>query len=123
MSTSQRYQFHPFSEADFPMIREWLGQPHVTEWWGDRDEQFALVSGDLAEPAMEQFIVSANGRPFGYLQSFDLVAWPEDSFGAQPRGTRAIDQFIGEPEMIERGHGSAFTRAFVERLFAAGTPR
>ena len=123
MTTSHGYQFRSFSEAYFPLIRDWLAQPHVTEWWGDTEEQFALVSGDLAEPAMAQFIVSADGRPFGYLQSYDLAAWPDDSFGAQPRGTRAIDQFIGEPDMIGRGHGSAFIRAFVERQFAAGMPR
>ena len=35
-------------------------------------------------------------------------------FGAQPLGTRGIDQFIGEPDMIGRGHGSAFIRAFID---------
>ncbi len=121
--TSPAYQFRPFAEADFPMIREWLARPHVTEWWGDTEEQFALVSGDLAEPAMEQFIVSVDGRPFGYVQSFDLVAWPDGAFAGQPRGTRAVDQFIGEPDMINRGHGSGFIRAFADRLLAAGSPR
>jgi aminoglycoside 6'-N-acetyltransferase len=41
----------------------------------------------------------------------------------QPIGTRGIDQFIGEPEFIGRGHGSTFIRAFVERLFETGAPR
>jgi aminoglycoside 6'-N-acetyltransferase len=121
--TASRYEFRPFIEADFPIIREWLAQPHVVEWWGDTEEQFALVSGDLSEPAMDQFIVSADGRPFGYVQSFDLVAWPDPCFHDQPRGTRAVDQFIGEPDMINRGHGSGFMRAFAETLLAAGAPR
>ena len=30
---------------------------------------------------------------------------------------------IGEPGMIERGHGSAFIRTFIESLLASGTPR
>jgi aminoglycoside 6'-N-acetyltransferase len=123
MTAAQSYQFRDFSAADFPLIRRWLEMPHVVEWWGDTQEQFALVSGDLAEPAMDQFIVSADDYPLGYLQSYDLAAWPDDSFGAQPRGTRAIDQFIGEPDMIDRGHGSAFIRAFVEKQFASGLPR
>jgi aminoglycoside 6'-N-acetyltransferase len=38
-------------------------------------------------------------------------------------GTCGIDQFIGEPDMIERGHGSQFVRAFVDRLLATGCPR
>jgi aminoglycoside 6'-N-acetyltransferase len=120
--TSPAYQFRPFAEADFPMIREWLAQPHVIEWWGDADEQFALASGDLAEPAMEQFIVSADGRPFGYLQCYRLTAWNQ-GFGAHPEETRGIDQFIAEVDMVGRGHGSAMIRQFVDRLFENGVPR
>lgn len=41
----------------------------------------------------------------------------------EPDGTRVIDQMIGEPCMVKRGHGSAFVRWFVERLLAAGVPR
>ena len=33
-----------------------------------------------------------------------------------------MDQFIGEPEMIGVGHGSALIRAHAERLFAEGAP-
>ncbi|MFZ0847647.1 MAG: GNAT family N-acetyltransferase, partial [Hyphomicrobiaceae bacterium] len=40
-----------------------------------------------------------------------------------PRGSRGIDQFIGEPHMIGRGHGSACIAAVVDRLLAAGCPR
>jgi len=72
---------------------------------------------------MAQFIVTLNNRPFAYLQCYDPAAWPDNGFGLQPDGARGIDQFIGEPDMIDRGHGSAFIRAFVDDLFAAGTPR
>ncbi len=37
--------------------------------------------------------------------------------------TRGLDQFIGEPDMLDRGHGSAFIRAFADRLLANGAPR
>ena len=40
-----------------------------------------------------------------------------------PSGTRGIDQFIGEPDMTGRGHGSSFIRAFIVALIRAGTPR
>ena len=118
-----RYQFRPMSAADLPIVQHWLTAPHVVQWWGDADEQFALVSGDLANPDMDQFIVATDERPFGYLQSYNLSAWPDDAFSGHPAGTRAIDQFIGEPDMVDRGHGSAFIRAFVDGLLAAGTPR
>jgi aminoglycoside 6'-N-acetyltransferase len=108
--------------ADLPMIKHWLALPHVREWWGDPAEQYALVSGDLDEPAMDQFIVSIGGSDFGYIQCYDLTAW-NSGFGEQPKGTRGIDLFIGEPDMIERGHGSGLIRSFVDDRLAQGLPR
>jgi aminoglycoside 6'-N-acetyltransferase len=116
------YQFRPMTAEDFPLLRGWLVKPHVAEWWGDPREQFDLVSGDLLDPAMDQFIVVAD-RPFAYLQCYDPSVWPEGGLGPQPGGTRGIDQFIGEPHMVGRGHGSAFIRQFADTLFQGGAPR
>ena len=116
------YVFRPMIAADLPLIQRWLDLPHVKEWWGDPHQQYALVSGDLDEPAMDQYIVSMAGHAFGYLQCYDLSAW-NSGFGAQPQGSRGIDLFIGEPDMIERGHGSALIRAFVDGRLQNGAPR
>jgi aminoglycoside 6'-N-acetyltransferase len=116
------YFFRPMTSDDLPLIRRWLALPHVREWWGDPLEQYALVSTDLDEPAMDQFVFSATGSPLGYLQCYDLTAW-NTGFGPQPSGTRGIDLFIGEPEMIGRGHGSALIRRFVDDLLANGAAR
>jgi aminoglycoside 6'-N-acetyltransferase len=72
---------------------------------------------------MEQFIVTARGHPFAYLQCYDPDAWPDNGFGPQPSGTRGIDQFIGEPDMIDQGRGSALIRSFVDELLRARAPR
>jgi aminoglycoside 6'-N-acetyltransferase len=117
------YRFRRLRAGDLAMVRQWLAMPHVAEWWGDPDQQFELVIADLAEPAMEQFIVATDAGPFGYLQCYDLHAWPNAAFGPQPDGTRAIDQFIGIPEMVDRGHGSGFVSSFVDELLRSGTPR
>ena len=117
------YVFRPMTAADLPLVRRWLAQPHVAQWWGDTCEQFELVSGDLEVEAMDQFIVATDARPFGYIQCYDPDVWPDNGLGDHPRGTRGIDQFIGELAMVDRGHGSAFIRAFVDRLLASGTPR
>jgi aminoglycoside 6'-N-acetyltransferase len=117
-----RYAFREMTSGELPLIRRWLAEPHVREWWGDPVEQYALVSGDLDEAAMDQYIVFANGRAFGYLQCYDLTAW-NSGFGEQPRGTRGIDLFIGEVDMIAQGHGSAVVRAFVDARLKGGAPR
>ena len=116
------YNFRPMTAADLPLIQRWLAHPHVREWWGDPSEQYDLVSGDLDEPAMDQYVVSTDGTDFGYIQCYDLTAW-NSGFGTHPEGTRGIDLFIGEPGMIEIGHGSAFIRAFVDGRLASGAPR
>ncbi len=116
------YEFRPMTAADLPTIKRWLETPHVAAWWHDAAEQFELVSGDLGHPDMAQFIVVTGERPFAYLQCYNLSAW-NAGFGPQPEGTRGLDQFIGEADMLGRGHGSAFIRAFAERLLTNGTPR
>jgi aminoglycoside 6'-N-acetyltransferase len=116
------YTFRPMSASDLPTIKRWLETPHVREWWHDPAEQFELVSGDLDHPDMAQFIVAADGQEFAYLQCYNLTAW-DTALGPQPEGTRGLDQFIGKADMLDRGHGSAFVRAFADRLLATGTPR
>jgi aminoglycoside 6'-N-acetyltransferase len=119
---TEAYAFRAMTSADLPLIRRWLAEAHVREWWGDPHEQYALVSGDLDEPAMDQYIVSIDGEPFAYLQCYDITAW-HSGFGPQPEGTRGIDLFIGEPGMIARGHGAAFIRRFVDDRLMQGAPR
>jgi aminoglycoside 6'-N-acetyltransferase len=116
------YVFRPITSADLPLIRRWLETPEVVRWWGDPDEQYALVGGDLDHPGMDQFIVTIGDRPFGYIQCYALSTW-NSGFGAQPPKTRGIDQFIGEPDMIGCGHGSGFIRQFADTLLSSGIPR
>ena len=116
------YVFHPLASGDLPLIRTWLETPQVVRWWGRPDEQYALVSGDLDHPDMDQFIVVLGDHPFGYIQCYALSTWNQ-GFGEQPARTRGIDQFIGEPELIGRGHGSGFIRQFTEAVLTSGIPR
>jgi aminoglycoside 6'-N-acetyltransferase len=99
------------------MARRWLETPEVQRWWGDPDGEISLLEEDLDDPRMTMWIVSHEGRPFAYIQDYDPHAWSLGYFG-QPPGARFIDQFIGEPDMIGRGHGSAFIRQHVD-----GPPR
>jgi aminoglycoside 6'-N-acetyltransferase len=119
---SADYEFVSMTSADLPLIRRWLETPHVSQWWHDPAEQFELVSGDLDHPDMAQYIVAADGRPFAYLQCYNLSDW-NTGFGPQPHGTRGLDQFIGEADMLGCGHGSAFIRIFTEQLLAKGARR
>jgi len=116
------YVFHPMSAADLPLIRRWLTTPEVARWWGQPDEQYALVHDDLDHPEMDQFVVSLDDRRFGYIQCYALSTWNQ-GFVTHPPRTRGIDPFIGVSDMIGCGHGSGFIRQFVERLLTSGIPR
>lgn len=118
-----RYSFRPVTPADLEMIAGWLAEPHVAEWWGDPDEKIAAIREHIDSISVEPLIVELDGKPIGYLQSYDPHLEDDHPYRDQPFGTLGIDLSIGVPDLVGVGHGSAIIRQFVEELFAEGTPR
>jgi aminoglycoside 6'-N-acetyltransferase len=116
------YSFRPFVRADLPMIADWLRTPEVVRWWGDPAEQLTLVTEDLDEPNMRQWIAEFEGAPFAYVQAYPAHAWGAAHMAHLPEGTEAIDAFIGVPALLGVGHGGAFLGDFSEMLLAEGAP-
>jgi aminoglycoside 6'-N-acetyltransferase len=114
------YAFRPVTAADLPLLAGWRAMPHVMEWWGAPELEPAGET--LADPRVAMWIVSHQGRPFAYAQDYSPHDWHPHPFAHLPPGARGIDQYIGEPGMIGRGHGAAFVALHCERLFAAGAP-
>jgi aminoglycoside 6'-N-acetyltransferase len=114
------YRFRRASEADLPMLRLWRSRPHVIQWWGPPEvEDPAEV---LADARVAAWIVEHEGRAFAYAQDYRPHDWDAHPFSHLPPQSRGIDQYIGEPDMLGLGHGSAFVDQHCERLFAAGAP-
>jgi aminoglycoside 6'-N-acetyltransferase len=116
------YTFRPAGVQDLPLLEQWLRTPEVVRWWGDPEEQAALLQQDLHDPRMVMRIVSCEGRSFAFAQDYAVHVWPQPHFACLPPGSRSIDSFIGVPDMIGRGHGSAFLKLLAERLRAEGAP-
>jgi len=116
------YSFRPAMAKDLTRLRGWLNTPEVRRWWGNPSEQFELLRGDLNEPLMTMRIVSFNGRPIAYAQDYDVHSWPQPHLAHLPKGSRAIDSFIGWPSLIGRGHGRANLRLLAEWLCADSAP-
>jgi aminoglycoside 6'-N-acetyltransferase len=114
------YTFRPLTPEDLPMVAKWLETPDVIRWWGDSREQLALITEDLNEPLMNQWLVEQEGNPFAYLQAYPARAWPQTHLAHLPATGKVIDVFVGDPTMIGRGHGRAFLRNFAEMLVAGG---
>jgi aminoglycoside 6'-N-acetyltransferase len=118
-----RYRFRPVEIADLPLLARWLATPHVAAWQGDPATELKEIESCIGDARMHALIVLCDERPIGYQQSYAPHDWDGHPYADQPRGTRGVDQFIGEADMLGRGHGSAFVRAFVEWLFDQGAPR
>ena len=116
------YAIRPVSAEDLPMLRRWLQSPEPRRWWGDPDFELALIEEDLSNPLMRMRIVSLDGRPFAYVQDYAIASWPQPFLVHLPPGTRAVDTFIGEPDMVGQGHGAAFLRLVAEALIGEGAP-
>ena len=104
---------------DLALLRTWQSLPHVREWWGD-DEPFN--EEELRDGRVSRWIVELNGNPLAYMQDYSVHGWDEHHFGYLPPGSRGIDQYIGDPSMLGRGHGTTFIRQRMQELFAAGAP-
>ena len=108
--------------ADLPVLRQWLQTPEAAAWWGDLEAEMQNLAADLQEPAMRLWVVGCDGRDFAFLQDYAVHAWDWHPYRDLPAGCIGIDQTIGVPEMIGRGHGSAFIAQHVQRLFDEGAP-
>ena len=122
MSEPAGYHFRSVIRADFPLLLRWRKAPDVLRWWGAWDDDEADFRSQYTNPNIAMWIVEQGGRPFAYIQDYDPHAWDPHHFSYLPPGSRGIDQYIGEPDMLDRGHGTAFLRQHCDRLFAAGAP-
>ena len=111
--------------ADLPLLNNWRARPHVARWWsppppGEIEESFA-------DPLVAMWIIEheapdGSRRAFAYAQDYPPADWDDHPFAHLPPGSRGIDQYIGEADMVGQGHGSAFVRQHCARLFGAGAP-
>jgi aminoglycoside 6'-N-acetyltransferase len=119
-----RYGFRALAGKDMRLLARWLAEPHVAAWWGDVESELAGIAGHIDSIAVEPLIIELDGRPIGYIQCYDPhLEDGENPFADQPFGTLGIDQFIGEPDVVGKGHGTAMIVQFVATLFEEGAPR
>lgn len=104
---------------DVPLLLSWQAHPHVRKWW---DQDAPYDEADLADTRVTHWIVSHGDRPFAFMQDYTVHGWEDHHFAHLPPGSRGIDQYIGHPDMIGRGHGSAFIGLRMQALFAEGAP-
>jgi len=96
-------------------LRDWLGRPHVSRWWGDPELAFEDSQRRSRETCA---VINVDGAPVGYLcwqrptQDELEIAGLADL----PKELVDIDVLIGELEVIDQGVGSRSLGLLLERL-------
>jgi RimJ/RimL family protein N-acetyltransferase len=119
-SLNLEFQFRPLNEDHIPMLRKWLKEPHVAEFWQEPEDETEFKQkylGKLQERNVRPYIFYFQGKPIGYIQDYEAALvgggwWPQ----AKP-GTFGVDQFIGEPNFVNKGLGTKIIHQFVAKLF------
>jgi aminoglycoside 6'-N-acetyltransferase len=119
-----RYAFTPLREADLDLVRRWLLTAHVKRWWDDGtkspypdaeiQEYREAIQGK--DPTY-RYLAQIDARPVGMFQQYRIADSP-DYAEALALGEDAIgvDLFIGEADLIGRGHGPAMLRQFLRDI-------
>ena len=61
-------------------------------------------------------------RPFAFIQDYGVSDWSLHHFDFLPAGSRGIDMYIGEANMLGVGHGSRLLRQHVDHLLRLQVP-
>ncbi|MCB0016421.1 MAG: GNAT family N-acetyltransferase [Anaerolineales bacterium] len=115
-------RFAPVAAGDRSLIIGWLQQPHVSQWLHGAGLQNTLDSLDQfleGEAEFDHWLVSEQGAPFAYLLTSTVDQMAAEVAAVPFAGDRAItlDVFIGEPDYLGKGLGTALIQQFIERQF------
>jgi RimJ/RimL family protein N-acetyltransferase len=118
-----RFDFRLLTEADLPLLREWLGRPHLQAWWRQgqrtleevREHYLPRIAG---AGAAHPYLALLDGEPVGYIQWYRASEGTGDWWPDEPGpGVIGIDQFLADGTCLGRGLGTEMVSAFVARLF------
>ena len=120
MPQHDTYTFPRLTRDDYPLMRGWLAQPHVRAWWGDPDQEIALIDEDIDTGPTDMRLVALAGQPFAYVQDYPAHHWPMPHYAGFPAGTRAVDTFLGDPAFLGQGHAGRYLRQRCGELLDGG---
>jgi aminoglycoside 6'-N-acetyltransferase len=113
--------FRLLERTDFPELRRWLTEPHVTRWWGEPppdaagiEEKYGPVI-DRTDPTLT-FVITLDRLPIGMIQTYRLSDNPEYEAAVGVEDAAGVDLFIGDPGYVGIGLGTEILRVFVERI-------
>lgn len=123
--------FRPMRVEDLALMQRWLVDPDVRPWFSSDDLSVGGIEEHYraklaADSTEEQWLVLAEGRPVGWLQTYEIAAHPAYAdacvaVGADPMAA-GLDYLLGEPGLRNRGLGPVVITRFVEDVVFALHP-
>jgi aminoglycoside 6'-N-acetyltransferase len=117
-------ELRTMTEADLPLIRDWLQQPHVARWWPQDDpaeeelEQYRQrLTGEVDDGTRLLMVVERGRGAVGWCQWYRWEDTPDEAreLGALP-GECGFDYAIGDPTAIGRGLGTEMNAVLVNEI-------
>ena len=110
--------FQLVQEHDLALLYQWFQEAHVTKWWPTPQQQenfFTDFLTRIRSKTTKPLLVLHNSIPFAYLQYYHIAQLPEQEqawLPPLPKTTIGCDQFIGDPNFLYKGYGTAMLQAF-----------
>lgn len=120
------FRFRALTEADLPMLQDWISRPHWQAWWEDVAVETVYLRAMLrGEDSTRPFIAVLDDEPFAYVQMWFVADARVEPWITQapwlndlPDEAVGVDLSIADGDRLGRGFGLALLQCFVERLRA-----
>jgi hypothetical protein len=113
--------YRPLAEADLPLVADWLNRRHLRRFFQPMPISLAEVEAKYGprirgEVPTHSSLALLDGAPFGYLQCYRVVDWPEFQATVGVGEGISIDPFISEPALIGKGLGRRMMAGYIEKV-------
>jgi aminoglycoside 6'-N-acetyltransferase len=123
----EELSFRPMAPDDLALVRRWLSEPHVIEWWGEPEPQEIMTEKYQARIAgtdpVSVWVMEVGSRPVGFVQWYPVAEAAEWFPGVEvPPGTVGVDLAIGEVDRLGAGLGARLLLEFCHHVLRSLAP-
>ena len=119
------FNFQPIQKKDLPLLFEWLGLPHVVEWWRESRDYNTFhpkYQQWMGDPTIGQFLICHDTKAVGFISWYDCAHCPirAEEF---PEATFGMDLFIADTDYIGKGYGQKVIKQFIDQILMPMEPK
>lgn len=113
------FHFKSLQESDFPLLLEWLSQPHVAAWYNIGSElslatvQQKYLARVLGQEQVQCFIVYLDSSPVGFIQFYPAKEFDHVIHPLLSGRVAALDFYIGDLVYLHQGLGVKILEQFL----------